>query len=35
MIGVTDVERLRRADEIVQAALDGGAGELSVLLDAE
>jgi serine/threonine-protein kinase len=32
---VTDVERLRRADEIVQAALDGGATELPALLDAE
>jgi serine/threonine-protein kinase len=32
---VTEVERLRRADEIVQAALDGGAVELPALLDAE
>ncbi|HEX7955487.1 MAG TPA: serine/threonine-protein kinase, partial [Pyrinomonadaceae bacterium] len=32
---MTNVERLRRADEIVQAALDGGAGELPALLDAE
>src|SRR5688500_6223233 len=32
---MTDVERLRRADEIVQAALDGGAGELPALLEAE
>lgn len=32
---MTNVERLRRADEIIQAALDGGAGELLALLDAE
>ncbi|HVF55620.1 MAG TPA: serine/threonine-protein kinase [Pyrinomonadaceae bacterium] len=32
---MTDLQRLRRADEIVQAALDGKAVELSVLLDAE
>ena len=32
---MTDVERLRRTDEIIQAALDGGASELPALLDAE
>jgi serine/threonine protein kinase len=32
---VTNVERLRRADEIIQAALECGNGELAALLDAE
>jgi eukaryotic-like serine/threonine-protein kinase len=34
-MALTNVERLRRADEIVQAALDGATGEMSVMLDAE